>query len=409
MDMTDDHQPHTGARCSMWGCTSGLRKRSYNMRYDRVIKGGRVIDPAAAVDERVDIGIIGEKIADVKPNIDRADAGDVIHADGLIVTPGLIDFHAHAMMLGGIGLGSDLDAVCNSTGVTTFVDGGSTGAATFPVFKEFLIDHADTRLRAFLHISSTGIADLDVGESTYLDLHDPERAAETAKNHRDLIVGIKARVQKEVVGKNGLEPLRLAKKAASLAGGIPVMVHVTNPPSPLKEILDMLEAGDVVSHFLHGKEWGILDANHRLIDSVLEARQRGIVFDVGHGRNHVDFTVARTAIAAGFLPDTISTDLTRGGMVGIVKDFPHTLSKFLNLGMALSPVIACATANPARLLGMEGKIGTVQKGAFADIAVFDLKSGTFDFIDAERNTLKGDTCMLACHTIRRGKTVWQHV
>lgn len=379
------------------------------MRYDRVIIGGRVIDPAAGVDERVDIGIIGEKIADVKPDIDRADAGDVIHADGLIVTPGLIDFHAHAMMLGGIGLGSDLDAVCNSTGVTTFVDGGSTGAATFPVFKEFLIDRADTRLRAFLHISSTGIADLDVGESTYLDLHDPERAAETAKNHPDLIVGIKARVQKEVVGKNGLEPLRLAKKAASLAGSIPVMVHVTNPPSPLTEILDMLEAGDVVSHFLHGKEWGILDANHRLIDSVLEARQRGIIFDVGHGRNHVDFNVARTAIDAGFLPDTISTDLTRGGMLGVVKDFPHTLSKFLNLGMTLSPVIACATANPARLLGMEGKIGTVQKGAFADIAVFDLKSGTFDFIDAEGNTLKGDTCLLPCHTIRRGKTVWQHI
>ena len=375
------------------------------MKYDRVIKGGRVIDPASGVDARLDIGITGDKIADVATDLSDAEA--VIPADGLVVTPGLIDFHAHGMMLGGIGLGSDLDPVCNATGVTTFVDGGSTGAATFPVFKEFLIDRADTRVRAFLHISSTGIADLEVGESTFLDLHDPERAAETAKRHPDLIVGIKARVQKEVVGENGLEPLRLARRAASLAGGIPVMVHVTNPPVPLKQILEILEPGDIVSHFLHGKAWGILDKNHRLIDAVVEARQRGVLFDVGHGRNHVDFNVARTSIEAGFLPDTISSDLTRGGMVQTVKDLPHTLSKFLNLGMELSPVIACATANPARLLGMAGKLGTLQKGAIADIAVFDRQSGAFSFKDAEGNVLHGNACLVPHHTIRRGKTVWQ--
>ncbi len=385
-----------------------LNERSHFMGHQMVIKGGRVIDPASGLDARSDIGITGEKIVEVAPGLNVADAGEVIHADGLIVTPGLIDFHAHAMMLGGIGLNSDLDMVCNSTGVTTFVDGGSTGAATFPVFKEFLIDRADTRLRAFLHISTTGIADLDVGESTYLNLHDPERAAETAKNHPDLIVGIKARVQKEVVGENGLEPLRLAKHAASLAGGLPVMVHVTNPPTPLQQILELLDSGDIVSHFLHGKEWGILDENNQLIDSVIDARKRGIVFDVGHGRHHVDFNVARSTINYGFLPDTISTDLTRGGMAGIVKDFPHILSKFLNLGMTLSSVIACATVNPARLLGMGDKIGSLRKGAIADIALFELKSGVFDFEDAEGNNLKGDISLMPRHTIRRGKTVWKH-
>ena len=377
------------------------------MGYDLLIRGGRLIDAGQGVDERMDIGISGGNIVDVAPGLNASDAAEVIAADGLIVVPGLIDFHAHAMMLNGIGLGTDLDRVCKSTGVTTFIDAGSTGAATFPVFKEFLMDHSETRLRAFLHISTTGIADLEVGESTYLNLHDPERAAAVAKDHPELIIGIKARVQKDVVGDNGLEPLRLAKHAASLAGGLPVMVHVTDPPAPLEEIIKLLDPGDIVSHFLHGKEWGILGSDNRIHDFVIEARQRGIFFDVGHGRHHVDFNVAKAAIGEGFLPDTISTDLTRGGMAQIVKDFPHTLSKFLNLGMDLSDVIACATANPARLLGMADRIGTLQKGAVADIAVFALETGGFQFEDAEGNTLQGATRLAPQYTVRQGQRVWQ--
>jgi dihydroorotase len=377
------------------------------MGYDLLIRGGRLIDAAQGLDERMDIGISGGNIADVAPGLNGSGAAEVIAADGLIVVPGLIDFHAHAMMLGGLGLGTDLDRVCASTGVTTFIDGGSTGAATFPVFKEFLMDHSKTRLRAFLHISTTGIADIEVGESTYLDLHDPERAAAVAKEHPELIIGIKARVQKDVVGDNGLEPLRLAKHAASLAGGLPVMVHVTDPPAPLEEIINLLDPGDIVSHFLHGKEWGILGNDNRIHAFVIEARQRGIIFDVAHGRHHVDFNVAKIAIGEGFLPDTISTDLTRAGMVQTVKDLPHTLSKFLNLGMGLSDVIACATANPARLLGMADRIGTLQKGAVADIAVFALETGEFQFEDTEGNTLEGPTRLTPQYTVRQGQGVWQ--
>jgi dihydroorotase len=377
------------------------------MGYDLLIRNGRLIDTAQGLDERMDIGISGGNIVDVAPGLSASDAGETIDAGGLIVVPGLIDFHAHAMMLGGIGLGTDLDTFCSSTGVTTFIDGGSTGAATFPVFKEFMMDHSKTRLRAFLHISTTGIADLEVGESTYLNLHDPERAAAVAKDHPELIIGIKARVQKDVVGDNGLEPLRLAKHAASLAGGLPVMVHVTDPPAPLEEIVKMLDPGDIVSHFLHGKEWGILDKDNRIHDFVFEARQRGIFFDVGHGRNHVDFNVAKIAIGEGFLPDTISTDLTRGGMTRIVKDLPHTLSKFLNLGMDLSDVIAGATATPARLLGMADRIGTLQKGTVADIAVFALETGDFQFEDAEGNALQGTTHLIPQYTVRQGQRVWQ--
>ena len=377
------------------------------MRFDVLIKDARAIDKAAGLKDAMDIGISEGKISEVSPDLDIAEAKEVIPAAGLIVTPGLIDFHGHALFLSGIGMGSDLDTVCRSTGVTTFVDGGSAGAATFPVFKELLMDKTETRLRVFLHISSIGIADIDVGESTYLDLHDPQRAAEAAKAHPECIIGIKVREQIEVVGNNNIEPLRLAKRAASLAGGLPIMVHVTHPPVPLAQMLEILEPGDIVSHFLHGKAQGILDDNGKIHTSVIEARQRGLLFDVGHGRNHVDFNVARIAINEGFLPDTISTDITRPGMTGVVKNLPHTLSKFLNLGMDLESVMACATTTPARLLGLEGVIGTLKKGATADIALFELETGDFEFVDAEGNVLPGKTRLDPRYTIRSGKITWR--
>ena len=162
-----------------------------------------------------------------------------------------------------------------------------------------------------------------------------------------------------------------------------------------------------MSHFLHGKEWGILGSDHRIQDFVKEARAQGILFDVGHGRHHMDFNVAKIAVEEGFLPDTISTDLTRGGMVKTVKDFPHTLSKFLNLGMTLSDVIACATTNPARILGMADQIGALRKDAVADIAVFALEKGDFQFQDTEGNRLQGTIRLTPRYTVQQGQCVWQ--
>ena len=377
------------------------------MYFDLLIKGGRVIDPAAGLDGKLDIGIAEGKISEISSDLDIAEAQEVIDAGKRIVTPGLIDLHAHALFVGGYGLGSELDHVCRSTGVTTLVDGGSSGAATFPVFKELLIDSSETMIRTFLHISTIGLADLTVGESTYLDLHQPEQAAETAKAYPETIVGIKVRQQAEAVGNNGVEPLRLAKRAALMAGGIPTMVHVTHPPVPLKQILELLDPGDIVTHFLHGKGMGILDEDGKISACVLEARKKGILYDVGHGSNHLDFDIARLAIKEGFLPDTISTDLTRKNMIGVVKNLPHTLSKFLNLGMDLGSVIVCATNNPAHILGMEGSIGTIKKGAIADIAIFDMESGDFLFEDSQGNVLAGKICLTPISTIRKGKVTWQ--
>jgi dihydroorotase len=375
------------------------------MKYDLLLKGGKVVDKAFPAEGRLDIGIKGEVITEVKPDLNPKDAKRVIDVSGSIVSPGLIDFHAHAF-LEAKELGQETDPTCLSTGVTTLLDAGSSGAATFEGFKEFLIDRAQTRLLAFLHISSIGLADLSVGESTYLPFLNPQRAAEMAKKYPGAILGIKVRVQKENVGANGLEPLRLAKQAAALAGGLPTMVHVTDPPVPLSQILELLGPGDIVSHFFHGRGMGILDEKKRVSDPVRKARERGFIFDIGHGRNHLNFTVARRALDEGFLPDTISSDLTRKGKASVVRNLLHCLSKFLTLGMDLPTVLACATTNPARILKKEGVIGTLKEGACADIAVLSLESGDFDFEDCDGNTLNGQRRLSCRYTIRGGKLLW---
>jgi dihydroorotase len=377
------------------------------MKFDLLIKGGRVVDEGCRIDGRMDVGVKGEVIAEVKPDLSPLEARKVIDASGLIVTPGLIDFHAHAF-LQAYELGRETDPTCLSSGVTTLVDGGSAGAATFEGFKEFLIDQAETRVLAFLHISSIGLADLIVGESTYLPLLNPQRAAEMVVKYPGLILGMKVRQQKEAVGNSGLEPLRLAKQAASLAGGVPTMVHVTNPPVPLSQILELLEPGDIVTHFFHGRGMGILDDHQRVSASAREAREKGVIFDVGHGRNHLNFPVARKVLDEGFLPDTISSDLTRQGKAGVVRNLLHCLSKFLNLGMDLPAVLACATFHPARIMKMGDVIGTFKEGACADIAVLSLESGEFVFEDCDGNTLDGGLRLSPRYTIRKGKIAWRH-
>lgn len=377
------------------------------MSYDLLIKGGRLIDPAAGLDQIADVAFKGDRTVVVEPDIAPDRAERLIDAAGLVVVPGLIDFHAHALFLSGLGLGGDLDAICASHGVTTLVDGGSSGAATFPVFKELLIDRAETRILAFLHISSIGLAELAVGESTYLDLHRPEAAAEVASAHPGLIVGIKVRQQAEVVGDNGLEPLKLAKRAAALAGGLPIMVHVTNPAAPLPEIFDLLDGGDIVSHIYHGRGDGLLDADGAVRTEVIEARQRGVLFDSAHGSNHFNFNVARKALESGFAPDAAATDLTRKNMRTVVKSLPNVLSKLINLGLDLNRAIACATSQPAAILGRSDDLGTLAPGAAADAAVFELKKGEFQFKDADGNRLIGETMLEPAAVVRRGRLVWQ--
>lgn len=369
-----------------------------------LLKGGSVLDPGAGLAGVMDVRLRDGRVAEVGPGLPAA--GDrVLDVTGGLVVPGLIDLHAHCFV-GASDLGARTDAVCSSTGVTTLVDGGSAGAGTFDGLREYVASRARTRILAFVNISAIGLAYLPVGELNLLAYADPDAAARVARDHRDIVVGIKVRNQAEVVGDAGVEPVRRARRAAEAFGGR-VMVHVTNPPVALEEIVALLRPGDIVTHFLNARGSGILDERGQLKPAIRAARDRGVLFDVGHGRNHVNFGVARAALAGGFYPDTISSDLTAAGHAGCVKDLPTTMSKFLNLGMPLEAVVKAATATPAALIGRGGQLGTLAPGAIGDVAVFRLEEGSFDFEDADRQHLTGARRLAPVMTIKDGALWWR--
>ena len=369
-----------------------------------LLRGGQVMDPGAgltgALDVRVRDGLITEVAAGLAPD------GDAVHdVTGRLVLPGLIDLHAHCFA-GSSDFGPRTDDVARSTGVTTWIDGGSAGAGTFEGMREWVLSRSRVRMLAFLNISAIGLAYLKIGELNHLAYADVDAAVGAARDHADLILGIKVRNQLEVVGDAGLEPLRRAVRAAEAIGGR-VMLHCTNPPVPLAELLALLRPGDVVSHFLHGRGHGILDAKGKVSRDVRAARERGIVFDVAHGRMHVNFPVVRAAFAEGFYPDTISSDLTSGGAAGCVKDLPTTMGKFLSLGLPLPDVVRAVTSAPARVIGRAGALGTLRPGAVADVAVDALEEGAFDYEDAHGQHITGRQRFVPTLTLRAGEVWWR--
>lgn len=369
-----------------------------------LLRGGQVMDPGAGLtgglDVRIRDGLITEVAAGLPPD------GDVVHdVTGRLVLPGLIDLHAHCFA-GASDFGPRTDDVARATGVTTWIDGGSAGAGTFEGMREWVLSRSRVRMFAFLNISAIGLAYLKIGELNHLAYADVDAAVGAARDHADLVLGIKVRNQLEVVGDAGLEPLRRAVRAADAIGGR-VMLHCTNPPVPLAELLALLRPGDVVSHFLHGRGHGILDEKGKVSRDVRAARERGVVFDVAHGRMHVNFPVVRAAFAEGFYPDTISSDLTSGGAAGCVKDLPTTMGKFLSLGMPLADVVRAVTAAPARVIGRAGKLGTLTPGAVADVAVYELQEGSFDYEDAHGQHITGRHRFVPTLTLRAGEVWWR--
>jgi dihydroorotase len=369
-----------------------------------LLRGGQVMDPGAgltgALDVRIRDGLVTEVAAGLPPD------GDIVHdVSGRLVLPGLIDLHAHCFA-GASDFGPRTDDVARAAGVTTWIDGGSAGAGTFEGMREWVLSRSRVRMFAFLNISAIGLAYLKIGELNHLAYADVDAAVGAARDHADLVLGIKVRNQLEVVGDAGLEPLRRAVRAADAIGGR-VMLHCTNPPVPLAELLALLRPGDVVSHFLHGRGHGILDEKGKVSRDVRAARERGVVFDVAHGRMHVNFPVVRAAFAEGFYPDTISSDLTSGGAAGCVKDLPTTMGKFLSLGMPLADVVRAVTAAPAKVIGRAGKLGTLTPGAVADVAVYDLQEGSFDYEDAHGQHITGRHRFVPTLTLRAGEVWWR--
>jgi dihydroorotase len=376
------------------------------MSYDLVLKGGEVIDPGWPLHQRADVAISKGKIAAVAPNIPATEAIRTIDVTGKIVCPGLIDIHAHTF-INAHDMGPQTDQRCSASGVTTLIDAGSSGSATFPGLRHYVAERSQVRLRCFVHLSALGLIHLQVGELMNMDYADPEGCARTIRENRDLAIGVKLRFSNNVVPDTaGTEPLRLARQAADMAD-VPLMVHITDALLPVPKILEFMKPGDVVTHCLHRYQYGIMGPEKKeILREVRDAQKAGVIFDCAHGRMHFTFPFVRMALDQGFMPDTIATDLSIPSATrGPVFDLPTTMSKFLNLGVSLDEVFRCVTTNPARAIGEGERLGTLKPGAVADVAVFSLERGQFDFVDTDQNHMTGEQKLVTQLTLKDGR-IW---
>ena len=375
-------------------------------QYDLLLKGGHVIDAKNGLSAVRDVAIVQEKIAAVEANIAASRAKRTIDVSSLYVTPGLVDMHVH-VFAGSMGreyIGENCvrpDGFTFRSGVTTVVDAGSSGWRNFGEFRDQIINRSKTRVLAMLNIVGSGMGGRPDVEQNTKDM-EPERTAEVAKRHKDVVVGIK------VAHYAGPEWIAVDRgvEAGELAG-VPVMVDFATfrPERPFQElVLKHLRPGDIYTH-TYLTAVPMLDADEKLLPYLFEARKRGVIFDVGHGGGSFSFRQAIPAIRQGFTPDSISTDLHVDSMNAGMKDMLNLLSKFLNMGMSIEDVIAAASWHAAREIHRE-ELGHLSVGAPADVAVLRLVNGDFGFVDSARLRMRGTKRLVGELTLRGGRVVW---
>ena len=371
-------------------------------KFDLVIKGGEVLDPSQDLRGKRDIGVRFGRIEMIEESIPAERANRLLDAEGALVTPGLVDLHTHVFPYGSA-IGIPADELVPFTCTTTAVSAGDAGANNFAAFRRFVAAQSRTRLYGFVHIANFGLAGYPVGEMLNIDYAQVEATARTVAENRDIALGVKVRMSENVVGTNGLEPLRRAVQAAEIAGdGAKVMCHIGNAPGELSALLDLLRPGDILTHAYSGAGNNIVQ-NGKLLAAARAAKDRGVVFDVGHGGGSFDYTIAEPAIEQGAPPDTISSDIHvfSGNSPGMPY-LPWVMSKFLNMGFSLEEVVAMATNRPAAIIGREPELGTLKMGAPADVAVMQLVEGPVSFVDTRKNQREGTRYLKPVTTVRAG-------
>ncbi|RKU31258.1 amidohydrolase/deacetylase family metallohydrolase [Candidatus Poribacteria bacterium] len=379
------------------------------MNYDLIIKDGILIDPAQSIHEIRDIGFRDGMVTTVSTNIPSAEAREVISAAGCYVTPGLIDLHVHVFH-GVSHFGIEPDPTCLARGATTVVDAGSAGADTFPGFRKYVIDVSETRIFAQMNISSQGMLTREIGELEIPKYADVDKACRMIEQHRDIVLGVKVRLTRNsIVGKRaGMDLLYKAREAAD-AVKLPMMVHPQDAwCDSIDEILDVMGKRDILTHCFHNMKCGILDENGIVRDAVLDAIERGVIFDVGHGAGSFSWDVVEKAMEQGVEPTTISSDLHVYNINGPVYDLINVVNKFLYLGMSIDDALAMVTKIPADTILMPTQVGTLAKGAWGDAVIFELRDGEFKLIDANGEARISSQILEPIVVIKSGKVYRQN-
>lgn len=374
--------------------------------YDLLIKGGRVIDVAQNIDDKLDVAICGDKIATLAKDIPTSESQRVVDAKDKIVTPGLIDVHCHVFDgIHKISVEPDIAGV--EQGVTTVGDGGSAGEATFAAFPKYILPSARTKIFCFIHLCSLGL--IPEPELKDWDEVNFEAIATTIESHQDLIKGVKLRLVGKLVASAGVEVVRTAKKAAKQFS-LPVMIHIGDmekqvSPTLTQEFLPLLETGDILSHIYTGNFGSPLRPDGTVLPEMRAAMERGVIMDTAIGRNNLNFEVARNSLAQGILPTTLSTDLTHRSLTGPTYSLPVTMAKFMGLGLDLKQVITMTTINPARAIHEENRIGSLKPGMEADVSILELLSGAWRLEDAKQQTIEVEQMLMPSLTVKSGQVI----
>jgi dihydroorotase len=370
-----------------------------------VLKGGRVLDPASGLEGEQDIHVRDGVVAAIGADL-NANGATVVDVKDCIVTPGLIDVHLHLMNgLGAFGVDPDIFGV--GSGVTTVVDAGSAGHSLLSVFRNYVTKNAKTKVLNYINLSTLGGV-TGPGYSILADprLIDEDKIEKAVDANRDIIVGIKIMATGGALGAEGLKPLARARKLGDNLK-IPLLVHIgeswTKDATPvhIEDVLKYLREGDIVTHMFTAHPGGLLDPNGKLWPQVRDAKESGVLMDVGHGLHNLNFDVARKVLDQELFPDGVSTDGHRGNRAGPVYDLPTTMAKLMALGFSLERVVEMATANAAKLLGRTNELGRIRVGRAADISVLQVEDREWNAVDSQKGTIPARQALVPVYAIRK--------